>query len=77
MPSAEHDRVMPALAQHGHEPVQVLGPLGEHEAVPAASEGGDDVVCDLAGAGVVGDQVAVDRCDAAGCGGIGVAGVAV
>jgi hypothetical protein len=40
--------------------VQVLGPLGKHEAVPAMGQGGYDVIGDLPGAGVVGDQIAVD-----------------
>src|SRR5215212_6070580 len=75
--AAEDDWFMPAKAQRGHQPVQVLGPLGEYEAVPATSESGHDVIGDLSGAGPVGDQIAVDRRDAAGGGGVGVAGVTV
>jgi hypothetical protein len=45
--------------------------------VPTTGQGGDDVVGDLSGPEIVRDQVAVDGGDAAGCGGIGVAGVAV
>jgi hypothetical protein len=54
-----------AFPQRSSEPVDVSGPLGQHQAVPAAVQCLDDVGGDLASAGVVGNQVAVDRGDAA------------
>jgi hypothetical protein len=75
--ATQHDRLVSPLHQRGDEAVEMFGPLGEHQAVPAASQGGRDVIHDLAGSDLVGDQVAIDGGDAAGCGRVGVAVVPV
>ena len=51
---------MTPIAQGGRESVEVVGPLGEYEAVPSASDGCDDVVDDLSSAGAVSGEIAVD-----------------
>jgi hypothetical protein len=67
---------MPLRAERGGEAAEVFGPLGEDQAVPSATEGGEHIGDDLCGAGVVGDEVAVDRGHPAGGGRLGVAVVA-
>ena len=74
--AAQDDRSCPCVAQSCGEPLEVGGPLGEHQAVPPAGQGLGDVGDDLGGACVVGDQVPVDRGHPAGSGRVGVAGVA-
>jgi hypothetical protein len=56
----EGDRVVPEVAERTGDRLQVPGPVGEHQAVPALAEGGRDVGDDLAGALVAGDEVLVD-----------------
>src|SRR5688572_12891764 len=58
------------------EALDMGGPLGEDQAVPAAFQRGYHVVDDLSGAGVVSDEVAIDGCHPTGLGGVGVTGVA-
>jgi hypothetical protein len=64
------------LTQRGGESVDVGGPLGQHQAVPSPAQRLGDVVGNLPGAGVVGDQVAVDGGDPARRRRIGVSRVA-
>jgi hypothetical protein len=64
-PTAQDHRVLAALAECAGEPVEVGDPFGEDQAVPPALQSFGDIVGDLPGAGLVGDQVPVDRDDPA------------
>jgi hypothetical protein len=73
----EDDRVVPEHAQGAGNRLQVVGPVGEDEAVPALGECGGDVGDDLLVALVAGDEVLVDDGHSARCGRAGVSGVPV
>jgi hypothetical protein len=75
--AAQDHGIVPELAEGVGYFLQVAGPVGEDEAVPALGEGCRDVGDDLAGALVAGDQVLVDDGHPAGRGRAGVPGVAV
>lgn len=75
--AAQHDRVEGLLPELVGEPFDMRGPLGEHQAVPAAFQRGGHVIDNLAGAGVVGDEVAVDGRYPTGFPGVGFSEVAV
>jgi hypothetical protein len=75
-PAAQHDRVVRSVPEGCGEPVEVAGPLGEYQAVPSPGQCLGDVIGDLGGSAVVGDQVPVDRRHAARRGRLGVSGVA-
>jgi hypothetical protein len=70
-PAAKYHRIAPNLTQDVDQPVDVAGPLGQDQAVPATFEGSGDVSGHLPGPRLVGDQGAVDRCDSAGSGRVG------
>jgi hypothetical protein len=60
----------------GGEPVEVGDPFGEDQAVPTPPQSFGDIVGDLPSAGIIGDQIPVDRSDPARCRGVGITGVA-
>ena len=64
-PAAQDHRVVAAFAQRSSESVDVSGLPGQHQAVPTLAQCRDDVIDDPSSAGVVGNQVVVDRGDAA------------
>ena len=66
---------MAAIAQSAGELVEVAGPLGQHQAVPATVECLSDITCYLGGPGLVGGQVFVNGCDSARGGRVGFTGV--
>jgi hypothetical protein len=63
--AAQDDRVVSSLGKCLRECLEVVGALGEHEAVPTVLQGSGDVRDDLIGSGGVGGEVAVDGSDAA------------
>ena len=71
-PAAKYYRVVPAVPECVGDPVEMPGPLGQHQAVPASVQGRVHVAGELGGAGVIGDQVPVDRCHPAGSGRLGI-----
>src|SRR6266516_5273292 len=68
-------RVMAAIAQSAGELVEVAGPLGQHQAMPATGERLSDISRHLGGPGLVGAQVSIDGCDSARGGRVGFTGV--
>jgi hypothetical protein len=72
---AQNHWFVSGLRQSGGELLEVLGPLGQHEAVSPATQGRDDVVHDLLGARRIGYEVAVDGGDATRYRRVGVARV--
>jgi len=76
MPPCRTTGVVSSLGECPRECLEVVGALGEHQAVTTVSQGSGDVLDDLAGSGGVGGEVAVDGGDAAGSGRVEVAGVA-
>src|ERR1019366_2330969 len=63
--AAQHNRVVALVSQSVGEPLEVGGPLGQHQAVPSPGQRLANVGGDLVSAAVVGDQVPVDRGDSA------------
>jgi len=64
-------RIMATIAQRAGELIEVTGPLGQHQAVPATGECLSDITYLLGGPGLVGGQVLVNGCDTARGGGVG------